>query len=177
MEPNGSLRSGFASGCDFGPCLETTAGASPSLLASPNFSLTAGQWYRVSFDAATSHPSQPINVMVRRMGEPQATKPSCLPLSRSQGPPAGADIHFYTKRPKLSLPRISQPEGEEVPGSTSNAFRRALHFALQSWKLSPSRFPRLPCSYGCNSILRMRANPFPARLKMKPRLCAINLFT
>ena len=34
----------------------------------PNFSVTAGQWYRVSFDAATAQEGQPINVVVRRGG-------------------------------------------------------------------------------------------------------------
>jgi parallel beta-helix repeat protein len=54
--------------CSFGPCLKFTAGASPSLLSSPNFSVVKGQWYRVSFDAATSHENQPIVVQVRRGG-------------------------------------------------------------------------------------------------------------
>ena len=60
--------------CDVGPCLAIMAGASPSLLASPHFSITAEQWYRVSFDAATSHSGQPINVLVRR-GEGGARRP------------------------------------------------------------------------------------------------------
>ena len=54
--------------CAFGPCMDLRAGASASLFSSPNFSVTAGQWYRVSFDAATAQEGQPINVVVRRGG-------------------------------------------------------------------------------------------------------------
>ena len=54
--------------CTFGPCLDLRAGGSPSLFSSPNFSVTAGQWYRVSFDAATAIDGQAINVVVRRGG-------------------------------------------------------------------------------------------------------------
>jgi parallel beta-helix repeat protein len=54
--------------CSFGPCLQLTAGATPTILSSPNFSVTAGQWYRVSFDAATSQTGQGITVVVRRGG-------------------------------------------------------------------------------------------------------------
>ena len=54
--------------CTFGPCLDLRAGGSTSLFSSPNFSVTAGQWYRVSFDAATAIDGQPINVVVRRGG-------------------------------------------------------------------------------------------------------------
>jgi parallel beta-helix repeat protein len=54
--------------CSFGPCLQLTAGGSPSLISSPNFSVTASQWYRVSFDAVTSHEAQPIYALIRRGG-------------------------------------------------------------------------------------------------------------
>ena len=54
--------------CSFGPCLELRAGASATLLSSPNFSVTAGQWYRVSFDAAAGQTGQAINAVVRRGG-------------------------------------------------------------------------------------------------------------
>ena len=54
--------------CNFGPCLRLAAGATATILSSPNFSVTAQQWYRVSFDAATSNADQPISVLVRRGG-------------------------------------------------------------------------------------------------------------
>ena len=54
--------------CSFGPCLQFTAGGSASLMSSPNFSVTGGQWYRVTFDAATSQEGQPIYALVRRGG-------------------------------------------------------------------------------------------------------------
>lgn len=69
--------------CDFGPCLQITAGASASLLASPNFSINGEQWYRVSFDAATSQPGQPINVLVRRGGGGSTNYEPLMPAAES----------------------------------------------------------------------------------------------
>lgn len=54
--------------CGFGPCLQLTANTAPASLSSPNFSVAGEQWYRVSFDAATSNEDQSINVIVRRGG-------------------------------------------------------------------------------------------------------------
>jgi len=54
--------------CSFGPCLDLVAGASTTLLSSPNFSVVVGQWYRVAFDAVTGQAGQAINVVVRRGG-------------------------------------------------------------------------------------------------------------
>lgn len=84
MVPNGNLVNGLAgwslwnltpplatvslSNCGFAPCVRFQAGASPSLLSTPNFSIVAGQWYRVTFDAATSREGQPIYPVVRRGG-------------------------------------------------------------------------------------------------------------
>jgi hypothetical protein len=51
-----------------GPCLRYAAGASEGLISSPNFSVQAGVWYRVSFDAKTGEAGQPFAVMVRRDG-------------------------------------------------------------------------------------------------------------
>ncbi len=51
-----------------GPCLHHSAGASPGLVSSPNFSIQADMWYRVSFDAKTAEAGQPFAVMVRRDG-------------------------------------------------------------------------------------------------------------
>lgn len=44
------------------------AGGSKSVLSSPNFSVQGGQWYRVSFDAATGKAQQTITVLPRRGG-------------------------------------------------------------------------------------------------------------
>lgn len=49
-------------------CLGITATGTDSMLSSPRFAISAGSWYRVSFDAAVSSNSQAINVMVRRSG-------------------------------------------------------------------------------------------------------------
>lgn len=54
--------------CGFANCIRLDAGASQSLLSSPNFSVTQGKWYRVTFDAATSQEGQPITAVVRRGG-------------------------------------------------------------------------------------------------------------
>ncbi len=51
-----------------GPCLRYAAGASEGSITSPNFSVQAGVWYRVSFDAKTDEAGQPFAVMVRRDG-------------------------------------------------------------------------------------------------------------
>lgn len=69
--------------CGFAPCIEMRAGATPSLLTSPNFSVTAGQWYRISFDAAVSTPGQSINVVVRRGGGGAAGYETLMPAAES----------------------------------------------------------------------------------------------
>jgi parallel beta-helix repeat protein len=51
-----------------GPCLRYIAGAPTGSITSPNFSIQAGTWYRVSFDAQTGEAGQPFAVMVRRDG-------------------------------------------------------------------------------------------------------------
>ncbi len=82
--PNGNLASGLngwtwwnqsvpyaqaaAASCAGANCISLTAGASPSLLSSPNFSVVANQWYRLTVDAVTSTPGQPISLLVRRGG-------------------------------------------------------------------------------------------------------------
>lgn len=50
------------------PCISLTASGGEGALSSPRFSLTAGAWYRVSFDAAVSNEASSINVVVRRSG-------------------------------------------------------------------------------------------------------------
>lgn len=54
--------------CGSQSCLDVTGGASASLVASPPFSVVAGNWYRVSYDIRSVNPSQSISVLVRRGG-------------------------------------------------------------------------------------------------------------
>lgn len=51
-----------------GQCLRYTAGASESLLASPNFSVVKDQWYKISFDLKTGTNGQTVYVTTRRGG-------------------------------------------------------------------------------------------------------------
>ncbi|MBA2658309.1 MAG: right-handed parallel beta-helix repeat-containing protein [Nitrosospira sp.] len=51
-----------------GPCLHRSAGGSDGLISSPNFSIQADVWYRVSFDVKTAEAGQPFEVIVRRDG-------------------------------------------------------------------------------------------------------------
>lgn len=99
LVPNGNMASGMTNWtwwnqtapnssvallpCGFGPCLRLAAGGSPTILSSPNFSVTAGQWYRVSFDAATSQGGQPINAVVRRGGGGSAGYEYLMPAAES----------------------------------------------------------------------------------------------
>jgi len=54
--------------CPAGYCARYVAGASAGLLSSPNFSVVAGQWYRVSVDLMAGRDGQPVNLLVRRGG-------------------------------------------------------------------------------------------------------------
>ncbi len=49
-------------------CLRYTAGATESLLSSPNFTTQKDQWYKASFDLKTGTNAQTVSVMVRRGG-------------------------------------------------------------------------------------------------------------
>ena len=49
-------------------CLHYTAGASVSLLSSPNFSVQQDQWYKASFDLKTGTNNQSVSVTTRRGG-------------------------------------------------------------------------------------------------------------
>ena len=49
-------------------CLRYTAGASESLLSSPNLSVQKDQWYKVTFDLKTGSNGQAVPVLVRRGG-------------------------------------------------------------------------------------------------------------
>lgn len=51
-------------------CVTLTAGASPTLLSTPNFAVTKDQWYRVSFDAGTGVDNETISVVPRRSTQP-----------------------------------------------------------------------------------------------------------
>ena len=62
------LATAVATVCPTGNCLEATAGASTSLVASPPFSIVGGNWYRTTFDLRSTVAGQPISLLVRRGG-------------------------------------------------------------------------------------------------------------
>lgn len=84
LVPNADLRLGLAGwshwnesaprgqlqqqACAQGPCLRYVAGGSPGLVSTPNFSLRAGQWYRVAVDVAAEQDGQPVQMVLRRGG-------------------------------------------------------------------------------------------------------------
>lgn len=70
-------------GCGGPGCLRLVAGASPSQLSTPNFSVTQGQWYRVSFDVLAAYDGQPIAVLVRRGGGGTASYEPLMPASEN----------------------------------------------------------------------------------------------
>lgn len=53
--------------CPTGRCLRITAGASPTLVSSPNFSVQKDQWLRLSLDIFKST-NEPLNLALRRGG-------------------------------------------------------------------------------------------------------------
>lgn len=55
-------------GCAPGACATYTAGASAGIVSSPNFSVVANTWYRLTVDLATSSPGQLVDLVVRRGG-------------------------------------------------------------------------------------------------------------
>lgn len=54
--------------CPQGWCLTLQGGGSTSLVASPNFSTSAGQWYRLSVDLLGDRDNQPLALILRRGG-------------------------------------------------------------------------------------------------------------
>ncbi len=54
--------------CLPGWCTRYVTGASAGILSSPNFSVTAGTWYRMSVDLATGADNQLVNIVLRRGG-------------------------------------------------------------------------------------------------------------
>ncbi len=54
--------------CAAGLCMRYLAGGSSGLISSQNFSVAAGQWYRLSLDIATEQEGQTVGLMVRRGG-------------------------------------------------------------------------------------------------------------
>lgn len=54
--------------CTPGWCARYVAGGSPGIVSSPNFSVVAGTWYRLSVDVATGANGQMVNLVVRRGG-------------------------------------------------------------------------------------------------------------
>jgi parallel beta-helix repeat protein len=54
--------------CTAGWCARYSAGASAGILSSPNFSVTAGTWYRLSVDVWAGTEGQALDLVVRRGG-------------------------------------------------------------------------------------------------------------
>ena len=54
--------------CTPGFCARYVSGGSPGILTSPNFSIIAGKWYRLSVDIATGIDGQAVQLVVRRGG-------------------------------------------------------------------------------------------------------------
>lgn len=63
--PMGSL---VREACPPGWCVRYITGGSQGILSSPNFSVVAGNWYRLTVDLATGSDGQAINLLVRRGG-------------------------------------------------------------------------------------------------------------
>ena len=141
-------------GCAFGPCLEVTAGASPSLLASPNFSITADQWYRVSFDAATSQAGQPINVLVRRGGGGSANYEALMPAAESfPGSSSWRRYSFVFRAPKTII--AHHPSTGEELGARIDFDRIQPGFSLRVARLE--MIPLTPSQTALQ--LRLQLNP------------------
>jgi parallel beta-helix repeat protein len=82
--PNGQLSDGLAGwaawspanpvaplqleACPPGTCVRHDSSANGSIVSTPNFSVTAGTWYRLSLDLATSAPGQVVDLVLRRGG-------------------------------------------------------------------------------------------------------------
>ena len=54
--------------CPVGWCVRYITGGSKGILSSPNFSLVAGTWYRLTVDLATGTDNLPLDIIVRRGG-------------------------------------------------------------------------------------------------------------
>ena len=54
--------------CGALPCVKLIAGASPSVLSTPNFSVEANRWYRLTFDMKTKFDGQKVTLSPRRGG-------------------------------------------------------------------------------------------------------------
>ena len=54
--------------CPPGWCVRYITGGSKGILSSPNFSLVAGTWYRLTIDLATGTDNLPLDIIVRRGG-------------------------------------------------------------------------------------------------------------
>ena len=63
--PFGSLR---REPCAGQTCLRYLPGASPGILISPNFTVRAGQWYRLTVDLAADQEGQDVQIVLRRGG-------------------------------------------------------------------------------------------------------------
>lgn len=128
LVPNGSITSGIAGWtwwnqalpsanaeilqCTSGPCIRISGGGSATLLSSPNFSVTEGQWYRVAFDASTSPSGQPINVLVRRGGGGSAGYEPLMTTSESLAGGAATRRYSFVFRATKTVVANNPQTGE-----------------------------------------------------------------
>jgi parallel beta-helix repeat protein len=54
--------------CPAGTCMRYVPGGAAGLISSPNFSVVAGQWYRLTIDIRADNNNQAVNLLVRRGG-------------------------------------------------------------------------------------------------------------
>jgi parallel beta-helix repeat protein len=80
--------------CPTGRCLRVTAGASPSLVMSPNFSVTKGQWLRLAVDVFKPT-NAPLTLALRRGGGGKNGFESLTSESLTLNAPSGWSRHQF----------------------------------------------------------------------------------
>ena len=81
--------------CLPGTCIRYVAGGSTSLLHSPNFSIVAGQWYRMTFDLESSTATRPLYVTIRRGGGGSNGYETLIPSRQSFIPSRGWERYSF----------------------------------------------------------------------------------
>lgn len=111
LAPLGTLTSEYCAG--YGNCLRLSAGASATLMASPNFSVVKDQWYRVSFDARVGQQSQPFSVLVRRGGGGSAGYEPLMPSAEGYRGNTGWTRYSFTFKALRSV-NAGDPQTQEL---------------------------------------------------------------